>query len=119
MNPYEALANAIIQQAANDHRRATKFLKTNPKTEELVATVTKQIRERKARIKVRRENDEPAVAEEKTAEEKLLSRIMVCESLVKDTESFFRSDWFSDLTELDGVWLLEKLKKMEEEQNGC
>ena len=119
MNPYETLANAIIQQAANDHRRATKFLKANPKTDGLVATVAKQIKERKARIKARKENDEPAVAEEKTAEEKLLARIMVCEALVKDTESFFRSDWFSNLTELDGVWLLEKLKKMEDEQHGC
>ena len=31
--------------------------------------------------------------------------------LKKDAEIFFLSDWFSKLTELDGVSLLEKLQK--------
>ena len=114
MNPHQELANAIIQQAATDHRRAVKFLKAHPHTEELDGIVAKQIKERKARIKFRRESGLPPVPEKKSTEEILLRRIMRCEELVVDTEEFFLSDWISELTELNGVWLLEKLRKMEE-----
>lgn len=113
MNPYQALANAIIQQAATDHRRAVKFLKRHHHIEELDRVVERQIKERKSRIRKRREAGLHPVAEGKTAEEILLNRILVCEALVKDTEEFFLSDWISDLTDLNGVWLLEKLRKME------
>lgn len=34
-----------------------------------------------------------------------------CIKMKKDAEIFFLSDWFSKLTELDGVSLLEKLQK--------
>ena len=113
MNPYQALANAIVQQAASDHRRAVKFLKQHHHTEDLDKIVERQIKERKARIRKRREAGLPPVAERKTAEEILLNRILMCEALVRDTEEFFLSDWISDLTDLNGVWLLEKLRKME------
>lgn len=113
MNPYQALANAIIQQAAVDHRRAIKFLRKHEHTTELDDIVAAQIKARKARIKKRREDGEPPVKEERTDEEKLLHRILLAEDMVEDTERFFRSDWFSHLTDLDGFWLLKKLKDME------
>ena len=31
--------------------------------------------------------------------------------MIRDTESFFRSDWFGVLTEIDGEYLLRKLKE--------
>jgi len=31
--------------------------------------------------------------------------------MVSDTERFFHSEWFSRLTEIDGHWLLMRLKK--------
>ena len=113
MSPYQALANAIVQKAAADHRRAVNFLKRHRHTEELDRIVERQIRERKAQARKRREAGLPPAAEGKTAEEILLNRILSCEALVKDTEEFFRSDWISGLTDLDGAWLLEKLRKME------
>ena len=33
--------------------------------------------------------------------------------MIQDCESFFRSDWFSALTSIDGQVLLEKLKEEE------
>ena len=33
--------------------------------------------------------------------------------MIQDCESFFRSDWFSALTTIDGQMLLEKLKEEE------
>lgn len=113
MEPYKKLANAIIEQAAIDHRNATKFLKEHPHTDELDDIVAQQVKERKARIRKRREDGLPPVKEDKTVEEKLLSRILYAEDMVEDTERFFRSDWFGQLTDLDGFWLLKKLQDME------
>jgi len=115
MEPYRKLANAVIEQAAIDHRNASKFLRANPHTNELDDIVTKQIKERKARIRKRREEGIPPVKEEKTEEEKLLNRILYAEDVAEDAERFFRSDWFSQLTDLDGFWLLKKLQDMEGE----
>ena len=104
MSPYEALANAtIIQQAATDHRRAAKFLQSHTRTKELEDTVAKQIKEQKERIKARRKDNLPPVKETKSAEELLLDRITYCEWLMEDAEEFFLSDWFTDLTDVNGA----------------
>lgn len=118
MNPYEALANAIVEQAATDHRNSVQFLRDNPRTQELEYKVAAQVRERKARIRARKENGLPSEKEEQTEEGKLLARIRECEELIKDTEEFFLSSWFSELTDLDGRWLLEKIRRMEGERDG-
>ena len=115
MEPYRKLANAVIEQAAIDHRNATKFLKEHPHTDELDDVVARQVKERKARIRKRREEGLPPVKEEMSEENKLLNRILYAEDTVEDTERFFRSDWFGQLTDLDGFWLLKKLQDMEEE----
>ena len=115
MEPYRKLANAVIEQAAIDHRNATKFLKEHPHTNELDDIVARQVKERKARIRKRREEGLPPVKEEMSEENKLLNRILYAEDTVEDTERFFRSDWFGQLTDLDGFWLLKKLQDMEEE----
>ena len=36
-DPYEALANAIVLQAANDYRAALKKIKKNPKNQEVMS----------------------------------------------------------------------------------
>lgn len=65
---YEALAAAIVQQAAKDYRDALKMLSRHPG---------------EARALMRR----------------------------KDCEKFFRSGWFMQLTDIDGVWLMEAIRK--------
>ena len=68
---YENLANAIVEQAVNDYRRARAKLAKD--AEDVMA------------LKMRRE-----------------------------TERFFRSAWFGQLTALDGELLLEKLEEESE-----
>ena len=64
---YENLANAIIEQAVTDYRRARAKLAKD--AEDVMA------------LKMRR-----------------------------DTERFFHSAWFGQLTSINGEWLLEKLE---------
>lgn len=111
VNPYEKLANGIIEQAVKDYRRAGKYLKKHPHTKELEATVATQLAENKKRRKERAKLKLPAVKEKSSKEERLLDNIRSNECVVADTEKFFLSDWFSDLTEINGEWLLERLKK--------
>lgn len=68
---YENLANAVIEQAVKDYRRAK--AKLAKEAEDVMA------------LKMRRE-----------------------------TEQFFRSAWFGQLTALDGELLLEKLEEESE-----
>ena len=60
MNGFQALANAIVQQAAEDYRSA---LKLNDKRQ------------------------------------------------MHELERFFRSAWYSALTDIDGEWLMNKLRE--------
>ena len=115
LNPYEVLANGIIAQAANDYRRAVKFLKKHPRTDELEADVAAQLAERKKRRKERAKLNLPKRHEKKSKEERLLDNIRSNERMVSETEKFFQSEWFSRLTEIDGKWLLKRLKKEMEE----
>ena len=62
---YENLANAIIEQAANDFREAKRRLQKNARDAEVERTY-------------------------------------------RETKRFFRSEWFSQLTTLDGELLLQK-----------
>ena len=111
MEPYEKLANAIILQAVNDYRRAKKYLAKHPRTEELEKTVAAQIAEKEKRRRERKTRNLPKELEKKSREERLLDAILANETAVYDAEKFFRSDWFSELTTLDGEILLEKLKR--------
>ena len=43
VNPYEGLANGIIEQAVKDYRRAVKYLKKHPRTDVLEADVAAQL----------------------------------------------------------------------------
>lgn len=101
-NPYERLANSIIEQAVKDYRRAKKYLKKHPRTEELETAVVIQLAERKKHRKERAK---------RSKEERLLDSIRSNERTVVDTEKFFISDWFTDLTDINGKWLLERLKQ--------
>lgn len=113
INPYEALANGIIEQAAKDHRNSAKFLRRNPRTEILEEIVAEQIAERNA---MREERKALGLKPEKikpTREERKLNKIISCEIMIAETERFFLSAWFTDLTDVDGAWLLDNIKKTE------
>ena len=70
---YQALANAVVEQAAKDYLRALKRLKIDP-------------------------------------------RNLSGERMKKECEIFFCSDWFRELTDVDGRWLMETLGR-EQERN--
>lgn len=111
VNPYEKLANGIIEQAAKDYRRAAKFLKKHPHTKELEDAVASQLAEKQKRREERQKLNLPKEREKMSREERLLDNIRNNERIVAETEKFFLSDWFADLTDVDGTWLLERLKK--------
>ena len=115
LNPYEALANGIITQAVNDYRQAIKFLKKHPRTDKLEADVAAQLAEKKKRREERAKLKLPKEREKQSKEERLLDNIRNNELMASETEKFFQSEWFSKLTELDGHWLLVRLKKETEE----
>lgn len=108
---YQNLANAIILRAAKDYRASRTYLKNHPKTEELVATVKKQKELRKKRREKREALGLPEVKEPRTLDEYRLSRIRYAEKMRNDTEHFFRSQWFCQLSELDGKALLKRLEE--------
>ena len=68
LDPYQALANAIVKTAADDYRTVMKRLAKNP------------------------ENS-------------------IARSSAKDLRKFFRSQWYSVLTDIDGEYLLGMLDK--------
>ena len=94
-NPWEHLANAIIMQAVKDYRSAGRALvqakakekrameRAGPKGEEELAEAVK-----KPRAQIRRS-----------------MRVMA------DCETFFRSEYFVMLIDVDGPWLLNRLKE--------
>ena len=113
MNPYEALANAIIEQAAKDHKKAAKFLKKNRRSKDLSEIVAAQAAEKQKRREERKALNLPAEREKQSPEERKLYTIISHETLRYDTEKFFRSSWFGVLSNLDGELLLMRLKRME------
>lgn len=66
---YERLANGIIEQAVKDYRRARKYLKKHPRTEELEAAVAAQLAEKKKRRKERVKLNLPREREKRSKEE--------------------------------------------------
>lgn len=108
---YQNLANAIIIRAAKDYRASRTYLRNHPKTDELVAAVKKQKELRKKRREKREALGLPEVQEKRTLEEHRLSRIRHAEKMQKETESFFRSAWFRQLSGLDGCALLKRLEE--------
>ena len=108
---YQNLANAIIIRAAKDYRASRTYLRNHPKTDELVAIAEKQKQRRKKPTENRAARALPEVQEKKTLEEHRLSRIRHAEKMQKETESFFRSAWFRQLSGLDGCALLKRLEE--------
>lgn len=115
MEPYETLANVVIEQAAKDHRSAAAYLKKHPRTKELTDAVEAQRAEREKRRAELRDKKLPTERKKKSREERLLENIIAHETLRYDTEKFFRSSWFGVLSDLDGELLLTRLKRMEAE----
>ena len=69
MNPYQALANAIVELAVKDYKKALKAHSKHPNNKEYA--------------------DE-----------------------VKSLERFFRSCWYGTLTDLDGEYLINGVRRM-------
>ena len=82
LEPYESLANAIVEQAVTDYRKATA-----------------DIRIAKHRLR-ENPNDEKAI--------KLLNQSY---RMHTECNRFFRSEWFGVLTKVDGERLLRELKE--------
>jgi len=116
MKPYEALANGIITQAADDYRKAVKFLKKHPRTDELEADVAARIADKEKGRKERKKQKLPPEREKKSKVERLLDSIRSNEQMAQETERFFHSEWFSRLTKIDGHWLFERIKKEMEDE---
>lgn len=68
MDPYEALANAVIIQAAKDYRKALRILRNNPR--------------KKAAMRE-----------------------------AEECEDFFRSKWYTCLTNVEGEYMIERLRQ--------
>lgn len=84
---YSRLGNAIIVQAVKDYQEAREKLKKLKLTE-------------------------PAVDDEKRYT-RWQNHMIQVNATIQDVESFFVSEWFAVLTDLDGEELLEKVKQME------
>lgn len=85
-DPWEDLANAVIFQAVKDYRRyAAMYLNLKDKPQE---TVIRKYKNKKRRTPLEE-----------------------CERNLWELESFFTSDWFSMLTDLDGEALLDRLSR--------
>ena len=105
MDAYEILANAIITQAVNDYRKAAKFLKKHPRTKELEDRVTAWLAKKKKLREEHKKGRLPVGKEKKSKEERLLDSIRANEQMVEETERFFHSKWFTQLTSTDGYRL--------------
>ena len=111
MDAYEILANAIITQAANDYRKSAKFLKKHPRTKELEDRVATRLAEKKQRRERYKKGSLPVGKEKKSKEERLLDSIRANEQMVEETERFFHSKWFTQLTSTDGHRLFAQIKQ--------
>ena len=111
---YEKLAGGIIEEAVKDYRKAARFLSKHPHTRELEETVAKQLAEKEKRREERMKLNLPPGRERKSKEERLLDRIFSNECQLAETEKFFHSQWFGRLTNIDGQWLLERLRREQE-----
>ena len=107
---YQNLVNAIILRAAKDYRVSRTYLKNHPKTDELVAIAEKQKQRRKKRKEKCEALGLPKTEERIAPEEQVLTRIVYYERLLDDTERFFGSAWFSQLSDLDGCAILKRLE---------
>ena len=87
MNQYKVLANAVIVQAATDYRAARRALKKCA----LKAEYTKNI----SRAELA----------------KLETKMRTCRRMIRDVERFFRSSWFTMLSDADGRQILTELQK--------
>jgi len=84
---YSRLGNAIIVQAVKDYQEAREKLKKLKFTEPAVDDEQRHIKWQNHMIQVN--------------------------ATIQDVESFFVSEWFAVLTDLDGEELLKKVKQME------
>jgi len=86
-SPWKRLANAIIEQAVFDYRKAHRI------HSRLVRKIACEI------ASGRRPADSEKLKLKNTKRE------------IRDLERFFCSKWFSELSDLDGKYLLERLKE--------
>lgn len=82
---YQELANAIVETAVKDYRRLARGYHRT--------------------IKLRKR------ARKKETRESLLFKQRTIRRKLTEIERFFTSNWFSELTEIDGNMVLERLRK--------
>ena len=93
-DPSQNLANAIIVQACTEWRKAKKYLDSE------------QVKDYLAQ----KQGDESFLESSR-----IENKINQANRTIYDCESFFLGDWYAQLTNLDGSYLLNRLKKDYEE----
>lgn len=87
VSPWHLLANGIIERAVKDYRKAQK------KHYRLVRRIARA-----------------AVAGKKPTDEEKWA-VNIAKQELRELECFFRSDWFETLSEIDGEYLIARLKE--------
>lgn len=117
-DPYQALASAIVEQAAKDLRRAyRRRFNANDRIAEYQAAVA----ELEAAIaEADGEGDDEGLRRlhgDLVAARRMLTRarqmLTMAERSVDECESFFVGDWFDTLSDLDGPALLDEIEREE------
>ena len=103
MDPYEALANAVILQAVRDYRIEVRYLKKHHLTPEIVRKAGEQRRTREAKTAL------DGKGHRKGRYEKMYDRLSGVYK--QELEEFFLSEWFMLLSRADGKAILEKLRE--------
>lgn len=102
----EELASAIILQAVKDYRKAKHCLaKANPKLNNMYRALDDMQNKNHA-------GDEPNIAQLELEKDisKIKLKISKAEDRVQEIERFFLSEWFGQLSRLDGMSLLKRLR---------
>mgnify|MGYP007069888933 CR=1 FL=1 len=97
MDPYQKLANAIIIQAAKDYRAALRKLRSYADFEHELALYEKLVAEKKIK-------PDPV-------NERQLVNLKQIKADIKEIEDFFHSHLYSVLTDVNGDYILDGLRK--------
>lgn len=113
-DPYKALASAIVEQAAKDLRRAyRRRFNANDRIAEYQAAVT----ELEAAIEDADGEELRRLLGNLVAARRMLTRarqmLTMAERSVDECESFFVSDWFDTLSDLNGPALMDEIEREE------
>lgn len=100
-DPYKALANAIVIQAAADYR-------ANPKLRKRFAARL-EIAEKKL-AEAQLTHDEELIGRAERNRDRVQNKLYAIDADQRGIERFFRSEWFRFLTDANGELILQQLQ---------